>query len=521
MEIKSTTTSIESRVPGTERIFVKTWGCAHNQSDGEYMAGLLRSYGYSTSFDRADDAHLWLLNSCTVKGPAEAHLRTEIERAVASGKRVVVAGCVSQADPRASFLEGVSIVGVQQIDRVVEIVEETLRGNCVRLLGSRRVVANDGDDHQERRIRKAGGAPLELPKMRRNPLVEIIPISTGCLSACTYCKTRHARGRLGSYAPEEIVERARQALCEGVREIWLTSEDSGAYGRDIGSSLPELLRRLVAVLEPVDDVMLRLGMTNPPYILDHLDEIEEILASACVYSFLHVPVQSGSDSVLLDMRREYTRADFERVVTRLGDACTIATDLICGFPTESEEDFLDTLELVRRHRFPVLFINQFYPRPSTPAASIRPRVATQEVKRRTRAVTQLFNEYEPLRARIGECLSVLCVDVASDGRHLVGHSKRYEQVLLEPDRRLIGRRVQVCVTDAGKHFMRAQVIRIVDSTRALPDGVEEWLAKRLTNSTPTMKSASGSGWLRHWLGAWIALSLLAFAVSIARVGYAV
>lgn len=110
-----------------------------------------------------------------------------------------------------------------------------------------------------------------LPKIRKNPLIEIIPINTGCLNQCTYCKTKHARGELGSYPPGEIVARAIQSFQEGVCEIWLTSEDTGAYGRDIGSSLPELLTQLVHVIP--DGCMLRLGMTNPPYILEHLEVI--------------------------------------------------------------------------------------------------------------------------------------------------------------------------------------------------------------------------------------------------------
>lgn len=139
-------------------------------------------------------------------------------------------------------------------------------GHSVRLLGTKK----------DAEKKKTGGASLLLPKIRKNPLIEIIPINTGCLNQCTYCKTKHARGELGSYPPEEIVARAIQSFQEGVCEIWLTSEDTGAYGRDIGSSLPELLRQLVQVIP--DGCMLRLGMTNPPYILEHL-EVNLILIS--------------------------------------------------------------------------------------------------------------------------------------------------------------------------------------------------------------------------------------------------
>lgn len=253
------------------------------------------------NIDVKDDADLWLLNSCTVKTPAEDHFKNEIDAGRESGKPVVVAGCVPQGQPKANYLQGLSVIGVQQIDRVVEVVEETLKGHSVRLLGTKKEAG-----------KKQGGASLLLPKIRKNPLIEIIPINTGCLNQCTYCKTKHARGELGSYPPEEIVARAVQSFEEGVCEIWLTSEDTGAYGRDIGSSLPELLWRLVAVIP--DGCMLRLGMTNPPYILEHLEAVAEILNHPRVYSFLHVPVQSASDMVLSDMKREYCRADFEMVV---------------------------------------------------------------------------------------------------------------------------------------------------------------------------------------------------------------
>ena len=134
-------------------------------------------------------------------------------------------------------------------------------------------------------------------------------------------------------------------------------------------------------------------MTNPPYIMDHLEEMAEILSHPRVYSFLHIPVQSGSDPVLKEMRRAYTRAQFCEVVDLLRErvpGITIATDIICGFPTETEEDFDDTMSLCEKYEFPSLYINQFYPRPGTPAAKMK-RIPTEIVKNRTRRLTQLFD----------------------------------------------------------------------------------------------------------------------------------
>lgn len=127
----------DSIIPGTQKVYLKTWGCAHNSSDSEYMAGQLAAYGYKI-VDEKSEADVWVLNSCTVKNPAEDHFRNEIKAGREAGKKVVVAGCVSQAAPRSDFLQGLSIVGVQQIDRVVEVVEETLKGNSVRMLGQKK-----------------------------------------------------------------------------------------------------------------------------------------------------------------------------------------------------------------------------------------------------------------------------------------------------------------------------------------------------------------------------------------------
>ncbi len=205
------------------------------------------------------NADLWILNSCTVKNPSEDNFRNEVDSGLDKGKKVVVAGCVPQGRPNAEYIKGLSVIGVQQIDRVVEVVEETLKGNQVRLFGNKKV-----DVTEEERLngtsgetRKAGGASLALPKIRKNPLVEIIAINTGCLNACTYCKTKHARGQLGSYSIEEIVDRAKTAFAEGVVEIWLTSEDTGAWGRDLGQVLPDLLEELVKVIP--EGCRLRLG----------------------------------------------------------------------------------------------------------------------------------------------------------------------------------------------------------------------------------------------------------------------
>ena len=160
-----------------------------------------------------------------------------------------------------------------------------------------------------------------------------IAINTGCLGSCTYCKTVHARGKLGSYTPQAILKRMLRSIKEGCSEIWLTSEDTGAYGRDIGSSIAELLILLVSNLPK--HVFMRIGMTNPPFILEHIKCIARVLNHPNVYSFLHIPVQSGNNEVLEAMNREYTVEEFEfccDYLLKYVPNITISTDIICGFP---------------------------------------------------------------------------------------------------------------------------------------------------------------------------------------------
>lgn len=452
----------DSTIPGIQKIWIRTWGCSHNNSDGEYMAGQLAAYGYKIT-ENASDADLWLLNSCTVKNPAEDHFRNSIKKAQEENKKIVLAGCVPQAQPRQDYLKGLSIIGVQQIDRVVEVVEETIKGHSVRLLGQKK---DNG--------KRLGGARLDLPKIRKNPLIEIISINTGCLNACTYCKTKHARGNLASYPIDELVERAKQSFQEGVCEIWLTSEDTGAYGRDIGTDLPTLLWKLVEVIP--EGAMLRLGMTNPPYILEHLEEMAKILNHPRVYAFLHIPVQSASDSVLMDMKREYCVADFKRVVDFLKEkvpGITIATDIICGFPGETDQDFQETLKLVEEYKFPSLFINQFYPRPGTPAAKAE-QVPAHVKKQRTKDLSQVFHSYNPYDHKIGERQQVLVTEESFDSKFYVAHNRFYEQVLVPKNPEFMGKMVEVDIYESGKHFLKGQP---VSDTKIYTPSISKPLAK--------------------------------------------
>ncbi|ESQ27994.1 hypothetical protein EUTSA_v10018307mg [Eutrema salsugineum] len=444
------------KIPGTQTIYIKTFGCSHNQSDSEYMAGQLTAFGYALT-EVPEDADLWLINTCTVKSPSQSAMSTLISRGRSGKKPLVIAGCVPQGSRDLKELEGVSVVGVQQIDRVVEIVEETLKGHEVRLLNRKTLPA------------------LDLPKVRKNNFIEILPINVGCLGACTYCKTKHARGHLGSYTVDSLVERVRTVISEGVKEIWLSSEDTGAYGRDIGVNLPILLNAIVKELPSDRSTMLRIGMTNPPFILEHLKKIAAVLRHPCVYTFLHVPVQSGSDSVLTAMNREYTSGEFRTVVdtlTELVPGMQIATDIICGFPGETDEDFSQTVELIKDYKFAQVHISQFYPRPGTPAAKMK-KVQSKIVKQRSRELTCVFEAFAPYTGMEGKEERIWITEIATDGVHLVGHTKGYIQVLVTGPESMLGTSAIARITSVGRWSVFGEVIETLSTAKVEPQAREE------------------------------------------------
>ncbi|VAH32508.1 unnamed protein product [Triticum turgidum subsp. durum] len=462
----------DARIPGT-------------QSDSEYMSGQLSAFGYAIT-EEPEGADLWLINTCTVKNPSQSAMSTLISKCKTANKPLVVAGCVPQGSRDLKELEGISIIGVQQIDRVVEVVEETLKGHEVRLL-SRKTLPS-----------------LDLPKVRKNKFIEILPINVGCLGACTYCKTKHARGHLGSYSIDSLVDRVKIVVSEGVREIWLSSEDTGAYGRDIGTNLPNLLNAIVAELPADRSTMLRIGMTNPPFILEHLNEIASVLRHPCVYTSLHVPVQSGSDAVLKAMNREYTVSEFRMVVGTLCElvpGMQIATDIICGFPGETDEDFVETVNLIKEYQLPQVHISQFYPRPGTPAARMK-KVPSIEVKKRSRELTSVFEAFSPYEGLKGKVERIWITEIATDGVHLVGHTKGYIQVLVIAPDSMLGTSADAKITSVGRWSVFGEVIEgtVAIKEAALEQNSAEVQVKNSPNrveeaacSTNTCDSCACSG----------------------------
>jgi len=389
-------------------VFIETYGCSFNVSDSEVMAGLLERDGFALA-DAPAEADCVIINSCTVKDRTYLELQKRV--ADLTGRRcdaaqtapaVVLAGCAPRVPQQSKQFAHLPQVGPDNLAAVPSVVRAALAGETPTVLSR---------THNEER--------LTLPTRRRNPAIEIVPISKGCLGSCSFCQTVLARGRLRSFPEEQILQRIEAAVREGVRHVWLTSQDCGAYGLDCGTNLPRLMRRIARL---PGDFRVRVGMANPDLIKLFLPEFVEALQHPRFYQFAHIPVQAGSDAVLAAMRRMYSVDDYRRICEALVEAMpqiTLATDIIVGFPTEGDADFAATCNLVRDLRLPVVNRSKFSARVGTSAARLKP-LPSRDVAERSRALYEIARHVNRahLDSWVGWRGEAWVEEAAGDGRVL-------------------------------------------------------------------------------------------------------
>jgi MiaB-like tRNA modifying enzyme len=354
------------------KIWVESYGCSASFADAEMISGLIVNGGHVLA-DNSHDADLNLIVTCSVKDATANKMVNRIKRL--KTKPLVVAGCLAKAEPKAvqKFSPNASLMGPNSIGKTLQIIENTLGGR-------KKIELEDSD------VTKTG-----LPKVRLNPIVGIVEIASGCMSECTFCQTKIARGELQSYRLGDIVRQVTNEIQDGCKEIWLTSTDNGCYGLDIGSNLPELINK---VTEIPHDFMIRVGMMNPMYMPKIKSDLVKSFENKKVFKFLHVPVQSGSDLVLHEMKRGHTAQTFREIVNRFRERFpkfTVSTDIIVGFPGETEEDFEKTVALLNDTRPDVVNLSRYSQRPGTPAAKLV-QIPPTQVKTRSKKLFGIISQ---------------------------------------------------------------------------------------------------------------------------------
>ncbi|MDH5794504.1 MAG: tRNA (N(6)-L-threonylcarbamoyladenosine(37)-C(2))-methylthiotransferase [Candidatus Bathyarchaeota archaeon] len=438
----SESASLES-LDKAKNVYVENHGCAANKFDLEIMLAHLANAGYRvTEVPRRAD--IVLINTCGVKKPTEDRMIERIRKLSRLDKPLIIAGCL----PRINFKAVVeaapgfsAILDPRSIDSTFLAVKSAETGGKNRIFFRREPIAK-----------------LSEPKIRLNPHIEIISIAEGCAGACAFCCVRFARGRLSSYPKALIAKRVRQAVSEGVREIWLTSQDSGAYGVDRGTNLSELLKECSGV---EGKFLCRVGMMNPDHIAKILPELIGAYKDEKVFKFLHLPVQSGDNETLRRMNRRYTVEEYRRIVCMFRGEIpriTLSTDVICGFPGESREAFERTVQLVEDVEPDIVNISKFLPRPNTPAAKMD-QLDPTEVKDRSRKLTGLAKSISLSRnVRWINWEGEILVDERGRDSSWVGRNFAYKPVVVKSGRNLAGKFLRVRVVKAFRTHLEAEVV---------------------------------------------------------------
>jgi len=425
----------------SRRVYVKSFGCPTNLADGEVIAGCLSEVGYDI-VERAQSADIIIYNTCAVKSPTENRM-INILKKVPRDKRLIVAGCL----PLINFerlkaqVRFDGVVGPAPGSRIVEAVRRVGCGEKVVILT------------------KDSKPSLGLPKIPVNNVTGIIPINYGCLGACSYCCVLLARGRLRSYQINEIVERTKRDLASGVKEVWLTSQDTACYGKEIATNLADLLRR---VCEIEGKFFIRVGMMTPNQALEILDDLIEAYKNEKVFKFLHLPVQSGDNEVLRLMNRFYTVEDFKRILYSFRKEIpkiTVATDVICGFPSESQAAFERTMELIKEIQPDVVNISKFFPRPHTPAKKMQ-LLPPQEVKERSKQMAELSRRIYLRKNRAWmNWEGTILIDEKGREKSWIGRNFAYKPVVIKKaEGFLLGKFLNVRVVRVFPTYLEADVV---------------------------------------------------------------
>jgi threonylcarbamoyladenosine tRNA methylthiotransferase CDKAL1 len=349
------------------KIYIETYGCTSSEDNANIIKGMLSKKHQLIQDPKKAD--IVIINTCTVVQTTENKMFSAIEKY--SKKKVIVTGCLAiQKDKIKERFPNVSIINTHNITNIEKAITKKVELITKRKETKANLVKSQNKDYG------------------------IVQISEGCKSSCTYCITKLEKGYIHSYPVKEIVEGVKSSLAQEKKLVYLASQDNGAYGLDYSkkSQLAELLKEVVKIK---GDFQIRVGMANPQHIKPILKDLIEVYKNKKIKKFLHIPIQAGSNKVLKDMKRGCKVKDFKKIVKEFRKAfpgISISTDIIVGYPTESERDFQKTVKLIQRVKPEIVNISRFASRPKTLAAKLKP-LPTQETKRRSTILTKIFKEY--------------------------------------------------------------------------------------------------------------------------------
>ena len=423
------------------KVFIESYGCTFNQADGQIIAGNLQENDMEI-VDTIDDADVVIINTCYVKLPTEDKMTYRIQKLQKEypDKKIIVGGCMVEIDPEKLDKIGpdISWIGPHQLNKSADVVNATYCGDIIRETGFSKE------------------SKVNVPKVMDDSLIHIIQICEGCLGACTFCCTRFARGPLNSYPIEDIVAEARMAIENGACEIQLTAQDTAAFGRDSGEKLSDLIKE-VANLD--GDFRVRVGMMHPKNILNDVDEIIEAMKHPKVYDFIHLPVQSGSDKVLSEMRRGHNISQYKEIVSKFKNeipGIALAVDIIVGYPTETDEDFNETVKLLNEIKPSLIHLSKYQHRIGAISSSLD-EIPREIMKERSKFLSQIKSEIteEENKELVGSIQNVLVVEKGSKGG-FIAKTNSYIPVIVDDVE--LGTFVDVKITEATSTYLKSELL---------------------------------------------------------------
>ena len=431
---------------------VLTWGCTHNQKDSQLIEQQLIVGGYQIgdreNYNKSD---VVIINTCTVKTPTENKITFVLDDLQKTKKKVVVAGCLSQAEPEMikEKYPNFIILGVNASDKILGVlgVEDPLsRLIPLESMSEKRGIKDNKLDWIEK--------PL-LDSTQWNEKLNIIQINEGCLNYCTFCATKKARGHLRSYQKESIISAIRKTPTP---EVWLTSQDTACWGFDIDDDLSNLLNEIDKINRKF---IVRVGMGNPNNLIKIVDKVIESFKSEKIYKFLHLPVQVGNNRILENMRRGYTVEEYELIVDKFRKEfpeMTLATDIICGYPTETEDEFEQTIQTILKTRPSITNISRYWERTGTVAAEME-QLPFSVRKKRSGRLTKICKELqmEDNQKWIGWEGEIYLAEMGAKGG-IQARNFAYKPIIVEGDERDLGKFIKARIVEAKGTYFLGEII---------------------------------------------------------------
>ncbi len=415
---------------------ILTFGCQMNVRDSETIKGILESLGYNETED-TDEADIILFNTCSVRENPERKVYGRIQNFKPDTDKIIgICGCMVQQGAEFEYIKNNlpqvrMVFGTHNIHELPEILERVIAGE--RVLD----VWEDKKDVIE-----------GLPAKRDKGVKAFVNISYGCNNFCTYCIVPYTRGREKSREQSYIIEEIKELALSGYKEVTLLGQNVNSYGKDLGTDFASLLR----AVHEVDGIeRIRFMTSHPKDLSDDLIEAMAELPKVCEH--LHLPLQAGSDRILKLMNRRYTAGHYLKLVEKLRKAIpdiSLTTDLIVGFPQETDEDFQATLDLVKQVRFDSAFTFIYSPRKGTPAAKMIEQIDEDAKKERIYRLIEVQNRISSERNKelIGKSVEVLVEGPSKTDPHKwTGKTRTNKTINFVGPKNLVGQTILVTVTD--------------------------------------------------------------------------